>query len=134
MDRTKFFKRLALLIFLIFLLNFLANKFYWYSSIWYFDVIMHFLGGFWVGLLALYLFFRRTVPPNYILMVLLCVFLAGASWEIFEYLMDKVISQNPFNALDTAADMFFDLAGGTSALLYFLVKIMPISRNTVQSN
>src|SRR3989344_6115892 len=62
MDRKKFFKRIVYLIFFIFIVHFFANKFYWYSSIWYFDIIMHFLGGLWVGLF--FIWFKKKPDPK----------------------------------------------------------------------
>jgi lipopolysaccharide/colanic/teichoic acid biosynthesis glycosyltransferase len=43
------FKRSAILIAVICLLNAPAMLFYWYSTIWWFDILMHFLGGFFVA-------------------------------------------------------------------------------------
>jgi uncharacterized membrane protein YjdF len=120
MDRKKLFNTLAGLIIFIFLANFLANKFYWYSSVWYFDIIMHFLGGFWAGALALYIFHPRKVSILLIRKILLCVLAIGLGWEVFELLVDKTISQNPFNFLDSAADLFFDVTGGVGAMFYYL--------------
>ena len=137
MDRKSLFKHLAVLIFLIFLVNFFANKFYWYYTIWYFDMIMHFLGGFWVGLLALYLF---TSPKasilsfDSVLRILAFVLFIGVSWEIFEVLVDKVVSRYPFNILDTTSDLFFDMAGSVFAILYFLKRVIPSSENKIQSS
>ena len=46
MDRKRLFKIAAYLIATLFLLNYAATKLYWYSSIWWFDMPMHLLGGF----------------------------------------------------------------------------------------
>ena len=134
MDSKKLTKRLIYLILFILVVNFLSNKFYWYYSVWYLDMIMHFLGGFWVGLLAIYLF----PPKDYafdvktILKILLFVLLIGVGWEIFEILVNDVLARNPFNTLDTLSDIFFDLSGGAFAILYFLKRIiMPIKEDTV---
>lgn len=127
MDRKTLFKRLAHLIFLIFILNFLANKFYWYVSIWYFDMIMHFLGGLWLGLFFIYILFLEKFNIKRILGVIALVFLIGVCWEIFELYFINHLAQNPFNLIDTTSDIFFDLAGGLVAILF-------ISRGTLLSN
>lgn len=119
MDRKRLFKILAYLIVLIFLVNYVAVKLYWYNSIWYFDMIMHFLGGLWVGLISLYFFSSKT--PY--LKILLFVLFIGLGWEIFELLFNNIIAQNPFNALDTISDIFFDLSGGLCAILYVWKKL-----------
>jgi hypothetical protein len=132
MDRKKLFNTLAYLIIFIFLANFLANKFYWYSSIWYFDIIMHFLGGFWVGILALYILGIKSISWRTILKIIICVLAVGIGWEIFEAIVDKVVSKNPFNTLDSFSDIFFDVAGGTVSIFYYMKRIMKREPNRVQ--
>ena len=123
MDRKKLFKRLAYLIFFVLAANFFANKFYWYFSVWYLDMIMHFLGGFWVGLASIYLFPPQNLSFRSVLTILFLVLLVGVGWEVFEFLVNGVIAQNPFDILDTASDIFFDLLGGLCAILYLLVPL-----------
>lgn len=120
MDRKRLFHTVSGLIIFIFFANALANKFYWYSSIWYFDIVMHFLGGFAVGLLALYLTRTEEISKPVVLRVMLAVVLVGLGWEIFELVVDKVISRNVLNILDSSADLFFDSAGGLAAVFYYV--------------
>jgi hypothetical protein len=134
MDRKKLFNTLAILIVAIFLINALANKFYWYSSIWYFDMIMHFLGGLWVGILAFYFFSPQTISFRLILKILMMVFMVGVGWEIFEVLVDKVVFLNSFSIIDTVSDIIFDIIGGIAAIFYYMKKIMTVKPNKVQSN
>lgn len=129
MDPKKLLIRIISLIFFIFLLNYLAMEFHWYSSIWYFDMLMHFLGGFWLGLAAIYLFSLKDSSFKSILKIFFIVLLVGTGWEMFEILIDRFITQSPFDFLDTASDMFFDFAGGLSAVFYFLKQIVPIKEN-----
>ena len=124
MDKKKLIRRLISLILFIFVLNFLANQFYWYFTIWYFDMIMHFLAGFWVGLACLYLLPPQCDSISSIFTILLFVLCIGIGWEIFEILVNDVIVRNPFNPLDTASDIFFDLSGCAVAILYFFKRIM----------
>jgi hypothetical protein len=132
MDRKKLFHTLALLIIFIFLVNLLANKFYWYSSIWYFDIIMHFLGGIWVGILALYFLAPTRATFRLILKTLGVVLLVGLGWEVFEALVDNAVSKNGFNILDTSSDIFFDVAGGIVAIFYYMKNIVRITPNKIQ--
>ena len=122
MDRKKLQQYLVSLILIIFLTSLLANKFYWYYSIWYFDMIMHFLGGFWVGLLALYFLISPRLSTGTVLKILLVILGVGLGWEIFEILVDKALAENPFNLPDTVSDIFFDLAGGMVAIVYYFKK------------
>jgi hypothetical protein len=136
MDRKQLFKHLAILIFLIFILNSLANTFYWYSSIWYFDMPMHFLGGLWLGLCFIYIFSPKELSEElsfgYLSKIIFLVLLIGIFWEFFELYFINHIAQNPFNALDTVSDIFFDLAGGTFAILYCFKQIVFKGGNEVK--
>lgn len=124
MDRKKLSTYLAFLILFIFAINYVAMKFYWYSAIWYFDMPMHFLGGFWLGLALIWFFSVREFSPKSILKIILGALLIGILWELFEILIDKSIAQNPFNILDTISDMCFDLAGGGLSIIYFFKRIV----------
>ncbi len=127
MNKEKLLKLMTFMIFFIFGLNFLAMKLYWYSSIWWFDMPMHFLGGFFIGLLGMYLFSpcQGGVPERRggeILKLSLFILLIGISWEIFEIIVHNAITHESFNLLDTASDVFFDLSGGLSAIIYICRK------------
>ena len=132
MDKKRFFVSLSLLVFFIFILNTLAQKFYWYFTIWYFDIIMHFLGGLWLGLVFIWFFLvKRSVPTDQLLnlidlklitKIILSILIIGIFWEIFEIIFNNVLAENAFNFLDTISDIFCDLAGGTFAVFYFLMK------------
>ena len=137
MTRKKFFIRIASLVFLIFILNYLAQKFYWYYTIWYFDMIMHFLGGFWVGLASLWIFsgekdFKAELNARLTLNVVAYVLFIGISWEFFEYFFVNNLAGNPFNMLDTVSDVFFDLAGGIFSVFYFFIRIMGNRENRLK--
>lgn len=95
-------------------------------------MIMHFLGGFWVGLTFIYLFQPKDNSINLIFKILLLVLFIGIGWELFEILVNDVIAKNPFNSLDTISDIFFDLLGGFFAVLYFLKRIMFAKENAVK--
>ncbi len=131
MRDKKLFKKLVNLIILIFILNFCAGKFYWYSAIWWSDMPMHFLGGIWLGLVFLWFFSDKQdmLDPNssngfhlqfeFLVPILFGVLLVGVCWEVFEYYFVNYIAQNTFNVVDTASDLFFDLAGGLLAVVYY---------------
>jgi hypothetical protein len=118
MERKTLFKNLAYLIALIFFVNYLAINFYWYYSVRFFDMFMHFLGGFWVGLFLLWFLFEENFSKTFFLKIVLGVLLVGGLWEVYEVLINNIYAQNPFDALDTASDIFFDLSGGLCAILY----------------
>jgi len=98
-------------------------KFHWYLSIWWLDMLMHFLGGFWIGLATIWVFSLKNLFLNSIFKILLGFLIIGIGWEMFETLIDKSITQNPFNLLDALSDLCFGLSGAVFSIFYFL-KIM----------
>lgn len=106
-------------------------QFYWYSSVWYLDMPMHFLGGFWIVLVLIWLFKFKEITFHTILKIIIGVLFIGILWEIFEVGVSDSITRNPFNILDTSSDIFFDIAGGLSTLLYFSKRIMAKGENTL---
>ncbi len=131
MTRKEFFIRLAGLIVCIAAFNFLANKFYWYSSIWYFDIIMHFLGGLWLGGFFLWLFWPERISGSLVGKVILGVLVVGIGWEVFELMFVNYVAQNNFDIIDTAMDLVLDILGGFSAVVYFNKKIMNSIKLTI---
>lgn len=122
--RKKLIRRSAEIILAIFLVNYAAMTFYWYATIWWFDIPMHFLGGFWLGLSALWLYFYARKMPRQdmrlgraLFVCCAAVVVFGVAWEFFEFGIDRLITLAPHNRLDTASDILFDLAGGLSATL-----------------
>ncbi len=99
-------------------------RFYWYFSIWWSDMPMHILGGFWLGLVFIYFLKIKDLSFSTILKIILGALVIGLLWEVFEILVDKTIIQNPFNTLDTLSDICFDLAGAGIAIFYFAKRIM----------
>jgi len=119
MDRKKLFKRLSLLVVSIFLANFLAMQFHWYSSMWYFDILMHFLGGLWVGLFVFWLLKIKDISFSSVSKILFGVLIIGALWEIFEIVVNNLIAKNTFNVTDTVTDLIMDMIGGVVSIFYF---------------
>ena len=108
--------------FFIFLADFLAKSFYWYSLIWYFDIGMHFLSGLWVGLFFIYVFSTRKqglLSFSSFIQILFLVLLVGILWEFFEYYIN-VVSNTAFEWPDTVSDVIFDLAGAAVSIFYFM--------------
>ena len=132
MNKKKLLKHLVLLMFFIFFADILADKFYWYYTVWWFDIIMHFWSGFWVALFFLYVFYDRNIFSRKFLVVFLCVLLIGILWEVFELYVHNYIGKEPFRPLDTISDIFFDLLGGISAILYFFKRTMLASKNKLE--
>lgn len=131
MNRRKLLIRLAALIIFIFLVNSLSYKFYWYQSIWWFDMFMHFLGGFWLSLYLIWFLNPKEINSKIIIRIILGVFVIGIMWEFYEFYVDDTLAKNGISSLDSTSDMFFDLAGGLTAIVYFMKRFMTVSINKV---
>ncbi len=132
MNRKKLFNRLASLVIFISLINFLAIKFHWYYSIWWFDMPMHFLGGMWVGLFHIWYLIHRELSAKEIGQVILGVFIVAFAWEAFEFILNAQTVKNAFDLRDTVSDLFFGLSGGFTAIFYVFLRIMNIPKSTLQ--
>lgn len=134
MNKKSLLKHLVFLMFFIFIADFLAHKFFWYSLIWYFDMIMHFLGGLWVGLFFIYVVsFKKSISYgiNIFLNIIIATLIIGLLWELYEYYLN-IVSGTDFILADTISDLLFDLFGSIVAILYFLKIIMRKTINKIQ--
>ena len=138
---------LSLLIFIL-VIHILAIANFWYWSIDWLDIPMHFLGGLWVALFFFWILKKRFVQVsqvlegNFLLLGILSlgfVSLIGIGWEFYEFLYDKYLAEESvlFQAgvADTIADLFFDLIGGLVAVLVYKIRRKRISslRNKISS-
>lgn len=115
MNRKSLFSYSAFFIILIFVLNFIANKLYLYSSLFYFDMIMHFLGGFWLGLIFFWYFYDKVFPKfptKYFIYIMIGVFTVGFIWELYEIVVNASFAKDIFNLRDTISDLICDTVGG----------------------
>ncbi len=125
---------IGLLVFILFL-HILALINYWYWVYLWFDMPMHFLGGFWVAMAASALIFNLQFPiskesinqkfSRLTVVILSFVALIGVFWEFFEFFYDVLISSRGYSeflqlgAADTLSDLFFDLLGGLTFLIIY---------------
>jgi H+/Cl- antiporter ClcA len=119
--------------FFIWLVNALANRFYWYSAMWWFDIPMHILGGVFLGFAAGALFFKKIVKRSrrdIVVTVVLFVLAVGIGWEFFEYIVQSIIKGGTQLAHipDSIKDMFMDIVGGVIAACFVLRAIKRYNR------
>ena len=122
------------LVLAIFTADRFAQPYSWYYHYWWFDMIMHFAGGFFVALTAFYLYFHSNyVKPLHdkagfvILLALGAGAVVGIFWEFFEFAID-LYTRRTFNGItivnqkvgDTLSDLFFDMFGAVTASVIFL--------------
>lgn len=134
MNRVKLLKHLLLLMFFILALHYIGVRLYWDYTTQWFDMVLHFLGGFWEGMLFIWFFSIKNLPlvkpsldindPKLVFKVIFYVLLIGVLWELFEFYANNYIGIYPFDIIDTSSDIFFDLFGGIVFYFYFLKFIM----------
>ncbi len=91
-------------------LNLLAFEYYLYWRFWWYDVMMHFLGGIAIGTFLIALS-KQPRPRLYA-----ALFAAIAiGWEVFEYFFGLPREKN--YVLDTATDLVMDTLGATVVYL-----------------
>lgn len=107
-------------------------------QIWWADIILHFSGGFFIGLVALWFLFNRLnlpvqkeVLPYYIILISIISFTAliGVLWEFYEYIMDLITGYKSYsivvmqeNMKDTMSDLFLDLLGAAVSSIFLKFK------------
>jgi len=122
------FKKISLVTvligFFLYGLNHLATMKSWYWIVWWFDMPLHFIGGFFSATIIFLFGYHhlRTVerhhPRKALLYIVLGVLLAGIAWEIYEFIVQQTLPQvRLVSWLDSFSDLFFDCAGGLSAYL-----------------
>jgi len=112
------------LVYFIFFLNLGAMLFSWYWTIRWFDVPMHFLGGFWSILFLswLYLFTPLGRFGKKIVFLVSGLILISLFWEFFEFILNRVSHLGANTLIDSAKDLFFDSLGGVTAYFYLKQK------------
>jgi uncharacterized BrkB/YihY/UPF0761 family membrane protein len=86
-----------------------------YLTYWFYDIIVHFLGGVGIALASLYIFKN----PKYIIPASI---FAGIIWELFEICFNITGSKlwtNPYY-IDTVKDLFDDTLG--AVFVYLIIK------------
>ncbi len=136
---------LGLIVFIL-LLHILATINSWYWSIPWIDMPMHFLGGFLVAMVFIWLsqkYFSQFLSnfllsgnKNLFALIIITlgfVALIGVFWEFSEFLCDIFISTKGYawiaqqGVADTMSDLFFDFVGGL--VFIFIFKIFKNRKN-----
>lgn len=127
MIKLRAFWESFIVLILISILHFAGSNLNWYWTYKWFDIPMHFLGGLWVALTALWIFcyfgYTNSIT-NYkfrtFFVVLFTVLIVGVSWEIFEVFGKMTFINDVGYWFDTTKDLTNDFIGGIVAYLYFI--------------
>lgn len=118
----------VLLISVIAIINAIADYEHLYFFIWWFDIPMHILGGFWIALFSLTLYYRAKFPKTkdttalfVVVFAVAVTMIVGLCWELFEFSAQTFIERADVHDLgDTLADLVNDFIGAVFATLIFI--------------
>ena len=119
---------LALLILFIWGVNTFADQVHLYYLLWWFDIPMHMLGGIWVALTSMVIYYhlgfhRHDRSTAFVVSTMLAATLiAGIFWEVFEFSVEHFVKLNDNGVFDTLKDLFDDMIGATIASVIFIKK------------
>ena len=113
---------------LVYILDYYAKIHSFYFSIWWFDIMMHFLGG----LLAALVFIRVLYVGNwfgydfrkhttFFINILGAVLVVGLAWELFE-VFAGMTEITALDIRDTIEDLIMDTLGAIVACGYYLLR------------
>lgn len=121
MNRTAHLMLLFAVALVIAILHHSAFVYYWYWVYWWFDIVVHFLGGFFIGLSFIWMYrypfasFSHRYSREWLLTLGVVCIVAGL-WEIFEMVGGISIATDTGFAFDTIIDICVGLFGGFLAL------------------
>ncbi len=101
----------------VFVLHDVATEYFFYWRFWWYDIMMHFLGGAVVGGLAAWLVIRLMphISTRRLLgIVLSAVIVVGVGWEVFEYIVG-IYANEQSTIGDTTLDIIMDTVGAFCA-------------------
>lgn len=120
---------LAALVLFIFFFNLVATYLHLFFLIWWLDIPVHILGGLWVALTTLVVYYRseyvarKDHSPLFAISVALCsALIIGLFWEVYEFVVDRAMATNDLQLGDTLKDLCDDLFGGALAAWIFVRK------------
>lgn len=126
MMQTKLFKTAFAILFALGFLVIVGDKLYLVDSLWWYDIILHNLGGALISLTVL-LFWNYFWPASLpsrgktIFLVTLIALVIGIIWEKYELLAGiTFLSDGMAYVLDTAKDLTDDVLGSFLGAIYGL--------------
>ncbi len=118
---------LVYLIFFIWGVNTIADQTHLYYLLWWFDIPMHIMGGLWVALMSLVIYYhsphfkRKDRSVAFVIsFALASTMVIGLFWEVFEFSVEHFVKLNDNGLLDTLKDLVDDLIGAALATAIFI--------------
>jgi hypothetical protein len=119
---------LFLIIWLLAGLHIAAEYYYLYWTYWWFDVLTHFIGGLWLGIASIWLYYFsgyvRTMRPSLrqaFATALMAGLVVGIAWEVYEYVVWQLSGEGlPGNYVsDTLSDIMMDSIGAAAGFIVY---------------
>lgn len=122
--RTSSLIAIAFFAFVVAALHAAAYEYYFYWSMWWYDIMMHGLGGLLIGLIAAWAItfpLREKLKVSRFFFIVGVTLFVGILWEVFEYTVGTYANYNSFNSyvFDTMTDIGMDTAGAFVATLLY---------------
>ena len=95
------------------ILHAIGLEFFLYWSLWWFDILMHALGGFSLGLLCVLLF-----PDRYRYLRYIILFGVIIGWEVFEVVFINIETGTVSYAIDTVLDLVIGFTAAHIAIRF----------------
>jgi hypothetical protein len=99
-------------------LHLAATRLYLYYTTWWADVILHFIGGAWLAVMAS-TFMQAFNKELSLKGALIFTLIFGIGWEAFEYFFDLIAFSTLAECFDSLSDLCLDLFGGCMAYYLF---------------
>ena len=132
MFKRRLFITNFILIISIAVIHLIATYFYLYWTLPWFDIMVHFLGGLWVGSTAIwYIYFSGRFYKNddlpisktrIFLISIVSTIIVGVLWEVFEFYVGAV---DPDYIADTILDLIMNTLGSIVAATYVVYSYKP---------
>ena len=126
MTDSKLFKSFLIILFGVGIMEVITIKLYLFLTIFWFDMIMHFSGGFLVSMFFLWLLTWNNKQVSYgkiLLWGVASAVVVGILWEGFELYFGMTSLSSPLYIQDNGMDVIMDTAGGLVSVWYVFIKL-----------
>ncbi len=99
---------------------------YLYWVFWWYDIVLHILGGAWVLLAVMWVFATFGKAHTWASLIGI-VILIGVAWELFEALIGA--PRETKYVLDTSLDLLMDVFGAALGILFVRRRVAMLNNN-----
>ncbi|MBI2474284.1 MAG: hypothetical protein HYV68_01145 [Candidatus Taylorbacteria bacterium] len=99
-----------------------------YAKFWWLDMPMHFLGGAFIGISAIWFYFysgywpfppRQAKGRDFMFLAITATFIVAGVWELYEYVLGPFFTYSSYK-LDTTKDIILGMLGSVAGSAYFV--------------